>query len=137
METIDFLSDWQKHFAFGLGEVIFLEKNNDNIILTKIIMSTDQFDNIVDFYYESYLNFNKESLLYKYFNREYIGSNEEWAEYNEEVIENIEEFLNHILNVGPNYEALELVKDEYYSIINLCNSIIKNKTKLYFMADKY
>jgi len=39
------------------------------------------------------------SLLYKYFDRDYVGENEEWAVYSEVLIENIHEFLNHLTTI--------------------------------------
>ena len=137
MKIIDFLSDWQKDFAFGLGEVIIQEKSIDSEILTKLIMSTNQFDNIVDFYHVTYVNLNQDSLLYNYFSRQYIGGDENWAVNNEVKVENVEEFLNHILNIDTNYETKQMVNKEYDAIIGLCKSAIDNKTQLYFKADDY
>ena len=39
------------------------------------------------------------SLLYKYFDRDYVRENEEWAVYSEVLIENIHEFLNHLTTI--------------------------------------
>ncbi len=135
--TINFLSDWQLSFAFGLGKVIFTEKDSNNKTLRKIIMSTNQFNNIVDYHWEKFRSLNTNSLLYKYFDRDYVGENEEWAVYSEVLIENIHEFLNHLTTIDKKNEELNLVRKEYEYLMKFCEECIKNKSKIYFLADNY
>jgi len=77
------------------------------------------------------------SLLYKYFDRDYVGENEEWAVYSEVLIENIHEFLNHLTTIDKKNEELNLVRKEYEYLMKFCEECIKNKSKIYFLADNY
>ena len=145
MEKISFILDWQKYSQSGLGEVIFREKKINSEIKTELIMSTNQFDCIVHFYLdynfqtiEAIKNLNSNSLIYKYLKRSYISGDEEyWATYNEVKIDNIQEFLDDIMNVEENFENRKLVENEYQAIVKICKSVIENKNQLFFMADNY
>ena len=136
-ERIDFLKDWQKHFAFGLGEVIISEKTIEGETLSEIIMSTNQFDNMVDFYFDTFAKLNSESLIYKYFNRDYIGGEENWAVDSEVKIERLDEFLNHLKNIDESFEPVQIVKNEYETLIAFISKVIKNNNQLFFMAEGY
>lgn len=136
-ERIDFLSDWQKHFAFGLGDVTISEKTIEGETLSEIIMSTNQFDNMVDFYFDNFTKFDSESLIYKYFNRDYIGGEESWATDSEVKIERLDEFLNHLKNIDESFEPIQIVKNEYETLIAFISKVIKNNNHLFFMAESY
>ena len=145
MERINFLSDWQKNIQSGLGEVIFREKCINSVLQAELIMSTNQFDCIVNFYLDDHFqtiedikNLNSNSVIYKYLKRSYISGKEEyWATYNEVKIDNIQEFLDDIMNVEENYEGIKLVENEYKAIVKMCKSVVENKNQLFFIADNY
>lgn len=137
MNKIDFLSNWQKNIAIGLGEVILTERTSKGENTSMLIMSTNQFDNLINFHWENFRKLNKESLIYKYFDRDYIRGDEKWAVDIEMKIENISEFINHLENIDKNYEPLDLVKKEYEAVIEFCKKILSNNTQLYFIADDY
>lgn len=70
MNKIDFLTNWQKKSAIGLGEVILTEKTFKGEVISMLMMSTNQFEELIDFHWENFRDLNKTSLIYKYFDRD-------------------------------------------------------------------
>lgn len=131
---IDLLSDWQKHFAFGLGEVILSEKDSDENIITELVLATNAFDLIMNLD-NDFLHHSSESTVYSYnYSRVYdmIG----WASEKEEQIIDIIEFYDYLIN-NENQVDINLFGKEYDEIINICKSVIENENKLYLTADNY
>ncbi|MCD0480530.1 hypothetical protein LPB90_18980 [Chryseobacterium sp. LC2016-29] len=137
MNKIDFLSNWQKNLTVGLGEVILTEKTSKDEVTSMLIMSTNQFDNIINFHFENFRKLTETSLIYKYFDRDYIGENENWAVDVEMKIESVSEFVSHLEMIDENYELLDLVGKEYITTIEFCKKILNNDAQLYFKADNY
>lgn len=134
---IDLLSDWQKSISVGLGEVTITEKNGEGEVIRQIIMSTNQFDNMVDCYYELFKAFNPESLIYKYLNRDYVDGDEDWAVDIEVKIERVEEFLSHLQNIDEGCRTISIVKNEHDILLNFIADALKANHLLYFIADAY
>lgn len=131
---IDLLSDWQKHFAFGLGEVILSEKDSDENIITELVLATNAFDLIMNLD-NDFLHHSSESTVYRYkYSRVYdmIG----WASEKEEQIIDIIEFYDYLIN-NENQVDIKLFGKEYDEIINICKSVMENENKLYLTADNY
>lgn len=131
---IDLLSDWQKHFAFGLGEVILSEKDSDENIITELVLATNAFDLIMNLD-NDFLHHSSESTVYRYnYSRVYdmIG----WASEKEEQIIDIIEFYDYLIN-NENQVDINLFGKEYDEIINICKSVMENENKLYLTADNY
>lgn len=93
-----------KNLTVGLGEVILTEKTSKDEITSMLIMSTNQFDDIINFHFENFRELTETSLIYKYFDRDYIGENENWAVDIEMKIESVSEFVSHLEMIDENYE---------------------------------
>jgi hypothetical protein len=137
MNKIDFLTNWQKKLATGLGEVILTEKTFKGEVISMLIMSTNQFEKLINFHWQNFRDLNKTCLIYKYFDRDYLGENQYWAVDVEVKIESISEFVSHLEMVDERYQLSDLVKKEYEATVEFCKKILKNKTQLYFKADDY
>jgi len=131
---IDLLSDWQKHFAFGLGEVILREKDDVNNIIIELILTTNAFDLVMNLN-NDYLNYSQESTIYKYnYSREYKMTG--WASEKEELIVDVEGFYNYLTeNVSQVDE--KLFGREYDEVKKICKSVIQNENKLFLIVDDY
>lgn len=137
MNKVNFLTSWQRKVEVGLGEAILTEKTSIGEVISTLIMSTNQFEDIINFYWENFNELNKTSLIYKYFDRDHIGENENWAVDIEVKIENVSEFVNHLQMIDANYQLADIVKKEYKATIEFCKKILNNNTQLYFKADNY
>lgn len=137
MNKIDFLTNWQKKLAIGLGEVILTEKTFKGEVISMLIMSTNQFEELINFHWQNFRDLNKTSLIYKYFDRDYLGENEYWAVDFEVKIESVSEFLRHLEMIDSTYQLSDLVEKEYETTVEFCKKILKNKTQLWFKADNY
>lgn len=131
---IDLLSDWQKHFAFGLGEVILKEKDNDDNVIIELVLVTNAFDCIMNLN-NDYLSQIPESTIYKYnYSRDFEENG--WASGNEELIVDIEDFYCYLKSNKSNVDE-NLFGKEYNEVIKICESVIRNGTSLYLTADDY
>ncbi|UFH31104.1 hypothetical protein LNP04_14120 [Chryseobacterium sp. C-71] len=131
---IDLLSDWQKYFAFGLGEVVLREKNSHNNVVIELLLATNAFDLIMDLN-NDYLNQIPESTIYKYnYSRDFKEN--AWASGKEELIVDIEDFYFYLKSNKSNVDE-NLFGKEYNEVIKICESVIKNENSLYLIADDY
>lgn len=131
---IDLLSNWQKHFAFGLGEVILREKDNMDNIIVELILATNPFDLIMNLN-NDFLNHSPASTIYKYnYSREYGMTG--WASEKEELIVDVKGFYNY-LTENVNQVDEKLFGKEYDEVKKICKSVIQNENKLYLIADDY
>lgn len=131
---IDLLSDWQKHFAFGLGEVVLRERDSHNNVVIELLLATNSFDLIMDLN-NDYLSQIPESTIYKYkYSRDFKEN--AWASGNEELIVDIEDFYCYLKSNKSNVDE-NLFGKEYNEVIKICESVIKNETNLYLIADDY
>ncbi|WP_027388494.1 hypothetical protein [Chryseobacterium gregarium] len=137
MNKIDFLTDWQKKLAIGLGEVILTEKTFKGEVISMLIMSTNQFEELINFHWENFRDLKKTSLIYKYFDRDYVGENQDWAVDVEVKIESVSEFVSHLELIDANYQLSDLIEKEYEATLKFCKKILKNNTQLCFQADNY
>lgn len=137
VERIDLMSDWQDKVSVGLGEVSLIEKGADDRAVSEVWLSTIQFARIIDFYLDTYRELNPEDLIYRYHNKHYIGSDEEWAEHVEERIERAIQFLNQLENIDKEFSDLQDVKKEYEVVKNFIRHLLARGNQLYFKADSY
>lgn len=136
-ERIDFMSDWQNNVSVGLGDVFLTEKGDNDEIISEIWMSTNQFEHIINFYNETFKELNSEDLIYKYYYRDYVDGDAEWAVDDYVSIERVEEFLSHLDNIDEKFYNLQIVKKEYEALKHLIRRLIKRGNKFYFKADCY
>ncbi|RYF26318.1 MAG: hypothetical protein EOO42_01755 [Flavobacteriales bacterium] len=137
IERIDLMSDWQDKVSVGLGDVFLIEKETDDRVVSEVWLSTIQFARIVDFYLETFRELNPYDLIYRYHNKHYIGSDEEWAEHVEERIERTVEFLSQLENIDQEFSDLQDVKKEYEVVKNFIRRLLARGNQLYFKADSY
>lgn len=131
---IDLLSDWQKHFAFGLGEVVLRERDSHNNVVIELLLATNAFDLIMDLN-NDYLSRIPESTIYEYnYSRDFKKN--AWASGNEELIVDIKDFYSYLKRNKSNVDE-NLFGKEYNEVIKICESVIKNETNLYLIADDY
>lgn len=131
---IDLLSDWQKHFAFGLGVVVLSEKDDHNNVIIELLLATNAFDLIMNLN-NDYLNQIPESTVYKYnYSRDFECNT--WAFEKEELIVDIDNFYDYLVK-NKNHVDLTLFGKEYEEVKNICKSVMENGNKLYLIADDY
>lgn len=131
---IDLLSDWQKHFAFGLGVVVLSEKDDHNNVIIELLLATNAFDLIMNLN-NDYLNQIAESTVYKYnYSRDFECNT--WAFEKEELIVDIDNFYDYLVK-NKNHVDLPLFGKEYEEVKNICKSVMENGNKLYLIADDY
>lgn len=137
VERIDLMSDWQDKVSVGLGEVFLIEKGTDDKVVSEVCLSTIQFARIVDFYLVTFRKLNPDDLIYRYHNKHYIDSDEEWAEHVEERIERIVEFLSQLEGIDQEFSDLQDVKKEHEVVKNFIRRLLARGNQLYFKADSY
>ena len=130
---IDLQTQWMKIYPYSLclDDIFFRVRNSDGDLLYELLLTTHLFENIIDHFFENFRNLNKESLIYKYFDRDFIGANEDWANRTEEII-NASEFLQMLVSIESNICVVEHIENEYLKqayneLIEICKySILGN-----------
>lgn len=136
-EKIDFMSDWQNNISVGLGDVFLTEKRNDGEIISEIWMSTNQFEHLISFYHETFEGLNPDDLIYKYYYRDYIDGDAEWAVDDYVSIGRVREFLSHLENIDEKFYNLQIVKKEFEALKYFIRRLINRGNQFYFKADCY
>ena len=130
---IDLQTQWMKIYPYSLclDDIFFRVRNSDGDLLYELLLTTHLFENIIDHFFENFRNLNKESLIYKYFDRDFIGANEDWANRTEEII-NASEFLQMLVSIESKICVVEHIENEYLKqayneLIEICKySILGN-----------
>ena len=118
-------------YSLCLDDIFFRVRNSDGDLLYELLLTTHLFENIIDHFFENFRNLNKESLIYKYFDRDFIGANEDWANRTEEII-NASEFLQMLVSIESKICVVEHIENEYLKqayneLIEICKySILGN-----------
>jgi hypothetical protein len=132
MRKIDLVSDFQKISAIQIREAYFREREESEKLVFEVEFWSGYFGMILDLY-PYYKGLPSESIIYKYcWSNEY--GDEVWGDdWNGEVeVDRLEEFYGHLkaIILPENLNA----QREYNAILEICESTIKNKNRLFFIA---
>jgi hypothetical protein len=132
MRKIDLVSDFQKISAIQIREAYFREREESGKLVFEVEFWSGYFGMILDLY-PDYKGLPSESIIYKYcWSNEY--GDEVWGDdWNGEVeVDRLEEFYGHLkaIILPENLNA----QREYNAILEICESTIKNKNRLFFIA---
>jgi hypothetical protein len=133
MKKIDLVSDFQKISIVQIREAYFRERTESGELVFEVVLWSGYFGMILDLY-PDYQELPRESIIYKYrWSADYEFDT--WGdEFNGEVqVDRLEEFYDHMKSLVI-AEELNAQK-EYNAILEICESAIKNKNKLFFIAD--
>jgi len=133
MRKIDLVSDFQKISLTQIREAYFRERDESGNLVFEVEFWSGYFGNIL-FLYPDYMALPKKSVIYKYcWSHDY--GNEVWGDYwNGEVeVDRLEEFYGHLKSIILTEDAN--AQKEYDAILEICESALKNKNRLFFIAD--
>ncbi|RQO69406.1 hypothetical protein DBR43_15080 [Pedobacter sp. KBW06] len=133
MRKIDLVTDFQKKSIAQIRQAFFRERTASGELVFELEFWSVCFDKIL-YLYPDYRELPKESVIYKY-----CWSNEHdddvWGNEDDGEVEfdRVEEFYGHLKSITLPEDSYG--KEEYHAILEICESAIKNKNKLFFMAD--
>ena len=138
---IELQSQWMKIYPYSLclDDIFFRVRNSDGDLLYELLLTTHQFENIIDVFFENFRNLNKESLIYKYFDRDFIGNNEDYAIGIEENFD-ATEFLQMLVNINSKIFENENIHNEYLKnayneLMEICKYSIRNETQIFVITE--
>ncbi|MEO6977751.1 MAG: hypothetical protein ABI113_05200, partial [Mucilaginibacter sp.] len=114
-------------------EAYFRERDEAGKLVFEVEFWSGYFG-IILFLYPDYMALPKESVIYKYC-WSYDYGNDVWGDYwNGEVeVDRLEEFYGHMKSIILTEDAN--AQKEYDAILEICESALKNKNRLFFIAD--
>ncbi|WP_143166704.1 hypothetical protein [Pedobacter caeni] len=128
------MSDFQKKTFVQIREAYFRERNESGELVFEVEFWSSYFTLILDLFYPDYRELPIESTIHKYHSSNQYDEDTWGDENNGEVeIDRLEEFYGHMKSIVLP-ESLG-AQEVYNAIIEICESAIKNKNKLYFIAD--
>jgi hypothetical protein len=133
MRKIDLVTEFQKISITQIREAYFRERTESGELVFEVEFWSGYFCMILNLY-PDYKTLPKESIIYKYRWSDDYGDDVWGDDWNGEVeIDRLEEFYGHIksINLPEDLNA----QQEYSAILEICESAINNKNKLFFIAD--
>lgn len=133
MRKIDLVSEFQKISITQIREAYFRERTESGELVFEVEFWSGYFGMILELC-PDYKTLPSESVIYKYcWSYEY--GDEVWGNDwdGEAEVDRIEEFYSHLKSIilTEDFNA----QKEYDAILEICESAIKNKNKLFFIAD--
>ncbi|SHL46104.1 hypothetical protein [Flavobacterium saccharophilum] len=133
---IELISKWMKLYPYSvcLDEIYFRERDNNGNLVYELVLSTHQFEFIINHYYSNFRELNPESLIYKYHIKGYENWND--SESKEEECNRVKEFYEQLINIKEKVvqetsDAIEALNE----LLKICESVMKNKNKFYSFSD--
>jgi len=133
VRKIDLVSDFQKISITQIREAYFRERTESGQLVFEVAFWSGYFGMILDLFAD-YKSLPSESIIYKFcWSDEY--ELDVWGDHweGEVEIDRLEEFYGHIKSINLT-QGINAIK-EYNAILEICESTIKNKNKLFFIAD--
>jgi hypothetical protein len=121
-------------YSVCLDEIYFRERDNNGNLVYELVLSTHQFEFIINHYYSNFRELNPESLIYKYHIKGYENWND--SESKEEECYRVKEFYEQLINIKEKVvqetsDAIEALNE----LLKICESVMKNKNKFYSFSD--
>lgn len=121
-------------YSVCLDEIYFRERDNNGNLVYELVLSTHQFEFIINHYYSNFRELNPESLIYKYHIKGYENWND--SESKEEECNRVKEFYEQLINIKEKVvqetsDAIEALNE----LLKICESVMKNKNKFYSFSD--
>lgn len=139
---IELQSQWMEIYPYSLclDDIFFRVRNSNGDLLYELLLTTHLFENIIYDFLKNFRNLNQESFVYKYYDRDYIGANEDWANRTEEII-NASEFLEMLISLESKICVVEHIENEYLKkayneLIEICKYSILGNYHFFVYIDK-